>query len=287
MAKFVEIKNDELTAKISLTGAELMSVKNSDGKEFMWEADKNVWANCSPILFPICGGLKEDRYELFGKEYHMNKHGFIKYAEFFVEDIAESSVTLKTCQTEETLRQYPFDFEFRVIFELEGKMLKTTYSVDNKTDKTMYFSVGSHEAYACSGGIENYTIEFEKPETLKAYILDGNLLENNFITITKDSDKLDLLYEYFAVDALVFKTFNSKKVSLVRRDGSTKINVEFPEADYLLFWTKPNGNYICIEPWSGIQDIVDSSFDFTEKEGILTLEPNKNFKTSHNIIFEK
>lgn len=287
MSKFVEISNDTLTAKINLTGAELCSVVNDAGKEFIWGADKNVWNNSAPILFPICGGLKEDKYELDGHEYTMKKHGFIKYAEFFVEEQGTSSVTLVTRQTEETLTQYPFDFEFRVIFELEGKTLKTTYAVDNKTDKTMYFSVGSHEAYACPDGIENYSIEFEKPETLNAYILDGNLVEDKYVTIKKDADKLDLLYEYFAVDALVFKTVKSREVSLVRRDGTTKINVEFPGFDYLLFWTKPNAKYICIEPWAGIPDGVGSSYDITKKEGIIPLAANGNYSISHKITFEK
>lgn len=287
MSKFVEISNGTLTAKINLTGAELCSVVNDAGKEFIWEADKNVWNNSAPILFPICGGLKEDKYELYGHEYTMKKHGFIKYAEFFVEEQGTSSVTLVTRQTEETLKQYPFDFEFRVIFELDGKTLKTTYAVDNKTDKTMYFSVGSHEAYACPDGIENYSIEFEKPETLNAYILDGNLVEDKYVTIKKDADKLDLLYEYFAVDALVFKTVKSRKVSLVRRDGATKINVEFPGSDYLLFWTKPNAKYICIEPWVGIPDGVGSSYDITKKEGIMPLAANGNYSISHKITFEK
>lgn len=287
MSKFVEISNGTITAKISLTGAELRSVKNSGGKEFMWEADKSVWDNCSPILFPICGGLKEDRYELDGTCYTMKKHGFIKYAEFFVEAQAESSVTLVTRQTEETLKQYPYDFEFRAVFELDGNALKTTYSIDNKTDKTMYFSVGAHEGYACPDGIENYSIEFEKPETLNAYILDGNLLEDKYITIKKDTDKLELLYEYFAVDALVFKSVRSRKVSLVRHDGATKIDVEFPGFDYLLFWTKPNGKYICIEPWTGIPDGVGSSYDFTEKEGIMPLAANGSYSIAHKITFEK
>lgn len=286
MNESVKIFNGELSAEISLTGAELISVKDLSYHEFMWEADSAVWGKCSPVLFPICGGLKDDKYELDGHEYTMEKHGFIKHADFSVESRSDDSVTLITRDTEKTYIHYPFKFKFTAKFTLCGNSLEVTYSVLNESGKTMYFSLGAHEAYACPEGIEAYRIEFEKPETLNAYITDGNILENKYITIKNNSDKLDLIYEYFAVDALVFKNLNSESVALVKKDGSVKINVKFPEFDYFLLWTKPNGKYICIEPWIGISDFKNSSFDFKKKEGITSLEANGEFSVTHIITYE-
>ena len=71
----VTIKNNELTVEISSLGAELQSVKYND-KEYLWHGDPAVWGKRAPVLFPICGGLKENKYVYEGKEYTLFKHGF-------------------------------------------------------------------------------------------------------------------------------------------------------------------------------------------------------------------
>jgi galactose mutarotase-like enzyme len=48
-------------------------------------------------------------------------------------------------------------------------------------------------------------------------------------------------------------------------------------------WAKPNANYVCIEPWLGIADSIDSNRNFEDKEGIVKLEPKSNFVASYSI----
>ena len=57
--KMITIKNEFLTAKINELGAELVSLKNGEN-EYIWEGKKEIWPNSCPIMFPICGGLKDD-----------------------------------------------------------------------------------------------------------------------------------------------------------------------------------------------------------------------------------
>ena len=84
MEQRVTIQNKELTVEISSLGAEIKSVKK-DGVQMMWSGDPAVWNGVAPILFPICGSLKEDKYQYEGREYTLSKHGFIKYTLFEVE----------------------------------------------------------------------------------------------------------------------------------------------------------------------------------------------------------
>ena len=49
----IELKNDELTIRVAEKGAELQSVKDSEGREYMWQADPQFWPRHSPILFPL------------------------------------------------------------------------------------------------------------------------------------------------------------------------------------------------------------------------------------------
>ena len=68
------ISNEFLTAYFSEKGAELKSLK-CNKKEYIWNGDPAFWRESSPVLFPICSGLKDDEYIFQGKTYLMpNRH---------------------------------------------------------------------------------------------------------------------------------------------------------------------------------------------------------------------
>lgn len=278
----ITLKNEFLTASFNEVGAELKSLVYS-GKEYIWEGRSEVWAGSCPLLFPICGGLKDDKYAFNGKEYTLQKHGYARFASFEVENKTDNSVVFLHKSDDETKKSFPFDYELRVIYTLTDKTLRVDYSVKNLTDGTMYFSIGSHEGYYTPEGIEDYDVIFPQNETLNAYVLYGNLLSNQQLPIIKDSNILPLYDKYFTVDALVFKDLKSKSATLRNRKTGKAIRVDFPDADYFLLWHKPNSPYMCLEPWSGIQDIVGSSYDITEKEGIISLNGGAEYKSSHTL----
>ena len=151
----IKINNDELVVEIESYGAEIKSVKDKNGKEYIWGGNPDVWDGQAPILFPIVSTLKNDRYSFCGKEYEMGMHGFAAESDFEIEHADKSSVTFLLVSSEQTRKIYPFDFEFRVKYILDGKKLSVEFLTDNKTDGAMYYSVGSHEGYAISGNINN------------------------------------------------------------------------------------------------------------------------------------
>ncbi|MGN0742096.1 MAG: hypothetical protein ACI4L8_05565, partial [Candidatus Fimadaptatus sp.] len=116
-------------------------------------------------------------------------------------------------------------------------------------------------------------------------VLHGNLLGHETIELTHDSDTLPLKYDYFAVDAIVLRGVNSRAVTLRTDLHGRAVRVEFPGFDYLLFWTKPNAPYICIEPWCNFQDWVDADKDITHKPGVIALQPGERRIHTHTIEF--
>lgn len=282
----VYLKNSFLTVEISTLGAELKSIKNTAGKEFLWQGDKNVWAGQAPVLFPITGGLKDDKYILNGKEYTLQKHGYARFSEFEPEKKSDSSATFKLNSNNESLKAYPFNYELRIIYTLIDNAVEVKYSVINKSKETMYFSIGAHEGYSCPEGIEEYSIVFDKHETINAFILNGNLLEHNSVKILDNEKELPLDYKYFKVDALVFKDVKSRTVTLKHNKSNKEVKVDFDGFNYFLLWTKPDAKYICIEPWCGIQDAVDSTYDITKKEGIEKLAQGAAFERVHKITIK-
>ena len=279
----IEIKNEKLSVGINTFGSELMYIRAHDGTDFLWTGDKEVWSYRAPVLFPICGGLKDDTYILNGKKYTLPKHGFARKSEFTGKLINAEKAEFILESNKDTLKKFPFKFRFKIIFELKDNELKVSNILENLSDTKMYFSLGAHEGYYCPEGIEEYYIEFDERVTLDSFILNGNLLEDKTVRIIEEEKRLDLKYEYFLVDALVFKNIGFHKASLVHKGNSKKVTVEFNDSNYFLLWTKPEANYICLEPWNGIQDGMDSDYDITKKEGIISLERGKIFKAVHTI----
>ena len=149
-------------------------------EERMWNGDPKFWTGVAPVLFPICGGLKDDKYTHQGKEYQMDSHGFARRSTFEVESKGENFAVFLLKDSDETLKHYPWPFEFRVKYNITSSAIKVEYDVKNTSDSIMYAAVGCHEAYLCPDGIENYDVIFEKNETLKAGILNGKLLTKNW-----------------------------------------------------------------------------------------------------------
>ena len=49
----VTIQNECLTVDIEDLGAQLASVRNHHGTEYLWQGDADIWARRAPILFPV------------------------------------------------------------------------------------------------------------------------------------------------------------------------------------------------------------------------------------------
>lgn len=279
----VTLKNGSLTASFNELGAELKSL-NLGGTEYIWEGNEKFWASSCPVLFPICSGLIDNTYYLDGKKYEMSKHGFAKKSVFEVESKSETEVTFLLKDSEETRKQYPYAFEFRIHYTLLERSLKVEYKVTNNNDEEMFFSVGGHEGYACPEGIEDYDIILPKKLTLTNTVLTGpNTLGYEEFNVLENGDVFPLSYKYFDDDALVFQNVSFDNVVLKNRKTGRAVKVTFKGFPYLLLWTKPDAPYICIEPWCGISDRDGSDQNFKTKQGIEHILPRDTFIREHSL----
>ena len=277
----ITISNEFLTATFSEVGAELKSLK-CDGREHIWYGDPQFWTGSSPVLFPICSGLKDDEFIYEGKTYKLQKHGFARRATFDVETVDGNTATFLLSSKNCPQDNYPFQYEFRIIYTLVGKKVNVEYNIRNLTDGDMYFSVGAHEAYHCPEGIENYEIIFDKKENLDAYQLDGPLLSFDTKSYGINTDTLQLDNSLFENDCLIFKNLNSRCVILRNKTTNQKIKVKFEKFPFLLIWTVPGAPFVCIEPWCGITDPINTNKQFNQKEGIEKIEKGGHFYRIHS-----
>lgn len=266
------IQNQNTKAVIKTKGAELSSLQK-DGKNYIWEVNPDFWNKTSPILFPIVGALKNGEYQFEDTMYQLPRHGFARDFEFEVVEKTENSVVFSLKSSEETWKVYPFNFELKISYVLENNTLIVKYDIINHSSEEMYYSIGAHPAFAIEGNFEEYSLIFDEEKDLETHQLNQDLFSGKTEIIRLDGKVLPLEYHLFEQDALVFKNFATKSLTLAKNNEPV-MKVEFPEFPYLGIWTKKDAPFICIEPWLGIADNASASGNLTEKEGIQILEPN-------------
>ncbi len=115
------LENEVLKVEVASRGAELQSIVNKIfGMEYLWNGNPLFWAKRSPVLFPIVGNLKNNTYFYQGKPYELPRHGFARDMEFEVEKQNPGSITFLLRSNAETKLKYPFDFEFRIRYQING-----------------------------------------------------------------------------------------------------------------------------------------------------------------------
>lgn len=278
----VVIKNEYITARFKELGAELKSL-TCDDIEYIWPGDEKIWPYSAPLLFPMCSGLIDNEYCFNGKMYPMQKHGYARFCRFKVETLQEEKVTFLLSSDEESRKCYPFDYELRVTYSLEEKKLKVKYDINNCSKERMYFSIGSHEAYYCPEGIEEYDVILPQPETLDSIESVGDLVGKRKERILENGNTIALKYDYFKVDALLFKDISAKSVILKNRNNGRAVKLDFEGSNYFLIWTINEAPYICLEPWCGIADSIDSSKDLKKKETLKSIAAGGKFTAEHII----
>jgi len=285
------IQSNSLSVQITKTGIELCSVKSKlSGQEYMWQADPAIWGSHAPVLFPIIGLLKDGYTLINGEKYFIPKHGLVRNSDkVLLIDSTESTLHFRFSWDAETLKKYPFHFQFDVIYSLEENTVKVEHIVENLGKGPMFYSLGGHPGFNCplkpDENYEDYYLSFPEVETDGTWLLDENgLISDQQKPILLNTSKLTLEKHMFDNDALIFKNLKSRNITLNHKEKGSILTLEFEDFNYLGIWAKPGASFICLEPWLGIADSSDSNHDFKNKEGILHLEPKQSEKKTYSII---
>jgi galactose mutarotase-like enzyme len=285
----VILENDFLKVTISSKGAEIHSIINkADSTEYMWQANPDVWAFHAPNLFPVVGGLKDNTLNVNGQAYTLNRHGFARHVVYRRIESTPVHAIFEYRYDKETLKVYPYKFEFQVIYYLEGKRLRISYKVINMDTGKIYFSVGAHPAFnvpfTAGESFEDYYLEFAEAETLITHQSgDDGLLSGNTNVVATQDNRLPLSRALFVNDALIFKNIKSRAVTLKSSKSDKQVKVSYPNFDFLGIWTKGDAPFICIEPWLGVSDTAGEAKDISQKEGIQELKNGHVFETDYCI----
>lgn len=285
------IENNRIRITVDDVGAELTSlVSFATEKEYMWQADPKVWGSSAPVLFPIIGMVKDGTTTIGGKTYALPKHGMVRRndkLELFYH--SEDRITLRMCWNEETMKTFPYKFDFRITYRVRNEHVIVYHEIQNHGTGPMYFCLGGHPAFRVpvreGEDYDDHFLRFEHDETAASLTVTeaGTLSRSTRAVPWQDGNILPLTHGLFAHDALVFRDLNSPSVVLESKKSGPLLKVDFAGWTHLGVWAKPNGDFVCIEPWMGMADFEDSDGQFINKEGIIELAGNETFEMSYDI----
>jgi galactose mutarotase-like enzyme len=167
-SELITITNGAFTARISPLGAELWSLTDPQGREYMTDADPAFWTGHAPLLFPIVGALRNGTYRLDGREYALPKHGFARTSRFELVQTYPNYARFRLADDAATRAVWPFPFTFHAEYALGGSTLAMAVTVHNTGDRPMPFSFGFHPAFAWplpdGGAKDGHRVIFAKDE---------------------------------------------------------------------------------------------------------------------------
>jgi len=279
--------NYELTyqgyrAVIDSHGGELISFRDPEGTEYIWDGNPAYWPGRNPLLFPIVGNLKNGEVNFEGIPYEMSRHGFARDNEFTAVEQGDEYLVLELQESEDTLAKYPYPFKLQVRQQVIDGGFITAFCVENTGEKPMPFCIGAHTAFRCpireGEAFADYEIVFDQKETapMRRLTAAGLVSHDQREAFLDDQDRFTLDHEIFTrVDTIIFDELKSTGVSLLHKETGKGLRMDFEGFPMMAFWTNgaKKAPYICIEPWHGCAAVDNESGEFTEKPHCILLQP--------------
>jgi len=289
----VTLQNQQLTVQIEALGAQLCSVKNAAGREYIWKADPAVWGRHAPLLFPVIGRLRDGQYTHKGTTYTIPSHGFARDSLFEVAEQTDTRVVFRLTHSEATLAVYPFPFTLTVTYELEDNRLVKSCTVENTGGEELLYELGGHDGFTApleAGEVmDDYAILLPGLESITPYGMDeACMITPKGADIPLDNGRVPLKPAVYGLDTIILGDLPQSRACLVDRQGRARVTLDFPGFPYLGLWTQgreEDTNYVCIEPWSTLPDAVFVGRGLEDKAGVRVLEPGQSQTLTYTTTF--
>ena len=272
------IQSGPVAAVVDSFGAKCLAII-IDGHNQLFYEESDIGHSGIPICFPSFGPLDNQELIHDGKTWPMKQHGFARDLEFKQVESTADSVRYELTQNQETLKRYPFKFQFLVTHQLLADGLRIELSIRNLSNQAMPISPGIHPYFSVDDPA-NVTV------TTKANFGHNNL--NDYQKeLLQEATCFDIVDQKDGVKTLKISSNPDQhlpdhglEVTRLTRghQKSVSLSCDLSIFKMMTVWRKtPECNYICLEP---------ANF----KNGLnikpIWIEPDGTVKTQIRIKFE-
>ena len=279
------IATPALSATIKADGAELCSLRDSSGREFLWQA-LPAWPRHAPVLFPIVGRLTGDALHHRGQTYRLTQHGFARDRRFEWLQRDADACRLLLIDDADTRARYPFAFRFEVAFAIADETLSVSYSIENPGDEVLPAAMGAHPAFRwpLAEGVakDAHELTFDTDEPAPIRRVGGGLLLPGGEPSPIQGRTLRLRESLFEADAVILDQPASRSVRF-HAPGAPGLDISWDGFRQLGVWMKPGADFLCIEPWYGFASPAGWDGAFADKPGLLHIPPGGRAEATHRV----
>jgi galactose mutarotase-like enzyme len=222
----------------------------------------------NPVLFPIVGQLVNGEYEWQGRSYAMKNHGVARTSVWEVLATgAEDSVfiTLSLRSNEETLAEYPFEFELRFTYRLQDGALTIEQQYLNLSGQEMPMVAGFHPYFAT----ESKNLSYDTDATR---ILDYN---DNTEKAFDGYLQLESMVESAALlDA------GKREIAFPLAQGRSVRLAYSEQFRYVVLWSVAGKSFVCVEPWTALNEALN------DRKGLLMIAPEETLNLTLSFALE-
>ncbi|WP_072031877.1 hypothetical protein [Acetonema longum] len=214
-----------------------------------------------PILFPICGQLENGRYTWQYQTYSMKNHGFARDQVWKVIESnteGQAVLALELTSNDQTRQVFPFDFSVIFTYILQGSSLTIRQTYENRSASDMPLYAGLHPYFNTSS--KNLPLATDATQYLDCADQQIKPFLGS-IDLSDSSDSILLLDS--RSNCITFDIDHQYKVILEQGQ----------EFKYIVFWSEPGKDFICVEPWMG------KANELNLKQELLMVKPGERVET--------
>lgn len=287
------LSNGIIEIGVSPLGAELQSLKKVKAEhEYMWQGDARYWGRQAPVLFPIVGKVWNNEFQVNGKKYSMNQHGFARDMTFRVVERRRLSLTFRAESDEETLARFPYPFELDITYTLQRNVLTQRWRVRNPGDNELCFQIGGHPgfnypAFRSTDKVHGYLTFDERDKLVSSRVTANGYVEGSTFDVEFEDGFLPLTNHTFDCDTILDCRGRINRVTLHDKERRPYLTLRF-QTPVIALWSPEGGNapFLCIEPWNGCCDPADYDREFAGRPFMNRLEPGATFESGFEVIVE-
>jgi galactose mutarotase-like enzyme len=183
-----------------------------------------------PLLFPFAGELPNGRLVATGTD--MPRHGFGRRKAWQVTGRTASAITMRLAPDADTRRHYPFEFDVAQVVTATPRGVRIDLHVENRDAQPLPIAPGWHPYFPC-------------PAAQKLACLRQMLTESDLSSLDPVACDVNLQAPDARMD---FDLPDLGRVSLTFCKALKTLEV----------WTLPEQDFVCIEPWVGPSNTINT-----------------------------
>lgn len=231
-----QISNDFLKVSVCDVGAQLQSISDTEGREWIHQCAANAVFRRGSVSFPFVGKNTIGIYHYNNRAYPAEIDGFLHHMKMSLIHYEQTRLVLFFRADTKTMAVYPFDFSATVEYFLDGNKLGVVYTIENMQSETMYFGLSAHPCLNIAmDNSASCFLKFPNAEKPCVYQLIKGYISGNKVYYPLSTGNMLQLNKNMSNDENVILSDTGGELLLFSPCSSHSVRINYPQMPFLAF----------------------------------------------------